>query len=163
MQMSSQKEPRSSPAALKKQDKVAVSLRAVIEKASNTFPNSKIIISTLLPHKDFHPYAIQKISACISRERALRPNTHLTYNPTLNTACLYDHALLFKELVPVFAKTLKDVTLKRNVTTLQRKAGGNPNTRPSRRTPRPADGATPQALNLRPRHHGPHYPEQPDR
>ncbi|KAL6475911.1 hypothetical protein MHYP_G00144100 [Metynnis hypsauchen] len=43
------------------------------------------------------------------------------------------------------------------------KAGRNPNTWPSRRTPRPADGATPQALHLRPRHHASHYKEQPDK
>ncbi|KAL6462592.1 hypothetical protein MHYP_G00290140 [Metynnis hypsauchen] len=65
------------------QERVAISLRAVIEKASNTFPNSKIIISTLLPCKDFHPYTIQKISASIARECALRPNTHLAHPPTL--------------------------------------------------------------------------------
>ncbi|KAL7871908.1 hypothetical protein SRHO_G00068910 [Serrasalmus rhombeus] len=147
------------------QQRVTVSLRAVIEKASSTFPNSKIIIiiSTLLPHMDFHLYTIRKMNASISREHALRPNPHLAHHPTLDTACLYDHIQLFQELVPAFAKTLKDVTLTHNVTTLQRKAGRNSNTLPSRRTPRPADGATPQALHLRPRHHAPQYPEQPDR
>ncbi|KAL6483213.1 hypothetical protein MHYP_G00080850 [Metynnis hypsauchen] len=141
------------------QERVAISLRAVIEKVSNTFPNSKIIISTLLPCKDLHPYTIQKINTCTSRECALRPSTHLAHHPTLHTACLYDHVHLFNELAPVFAKTLKDVTLTCNVTTLQGKAGQNPNTQPSRRTPRPANRATPQALHLRPRHHAPHYPE----
>ncbi|KAL6486191.1 hypothetical protein MHYP_G00055830 [Metynnis hypsauchen] len=95
--------------------------------------------------------------------RLQRPKTHLAHHPTLDTACLYDDVQLFRELVPVFAKTLKDITLTRNVTTHQRKAGRNPNTRPSSRTPRPADGAKPQALHLRPRHHTPQYPEQPDR
>ncbi|KAL6458286.1 hypothetical protein MHYP_G00335160 [Metynnis hypsauchen] len=54
------------------QERVAISLRAVIEKASNTFPNSKIIISTLLPRKDFYPYTIQKINGSIARECALK-------------------------------------------------------------------------------------------
>ncbi|KAI4876409.1 hypothetical protein NFI96_020969 [Prochilodus magdalenae] len=93
------------------QERAAVSLRAVIEKASSTFPNSKIVISTLLPHRDFHPHTIQRINASISRECALRPNTHLAHHPTLDTAYLHDHVHLLKESVPAFAKTLKDVTL----------------------------------------------------
>ncbi|KAL7864512.1 hypothetical protein AOLI_G00159320 [Acnodon oligacanthus] len=145
------------------QERVAVSLRAVIEKAGNSFPNSKIVISILLPCKDFHPYTIQKINTSISRECALRPNIHLVHHPSLHTACLYGHVHLFKELVPVFAKTLKDITLTCNVTTPQRKAGHNPNTRPSRRTPRPPNGATPQALHLTAQRHAPHYPEQQTR
>ncbi|KAL7888112.1 hypothetical protein AOLI_G00030860 [Acnodon oligacanthus] len=52
--------------------RVAISLRAVIEKASDTFPNSNII-STLLPHKDFHLYTIRKTNASISREYAPKP------------------------------------------------------------------------------------------
>ncbi|KAL7881129.1 hypothetical protein SRHO_G00033830 [Serrasalmus rhombeus] len=84
------------------------------------------------------------------------PTTRLWIQPASMTMSTYQR-------VPVFAKTLKDVTLTRNVTTLQRKAGQNPNTQPSRHTPSPADGATPQALHLRPQHHAPHLPEQPDR
>ncbi|KAJ8332586.1 hypothetical protein SKAU_G00423750 [Synaphobranchus kaupii] len=65
------------------QERVATSLRAVIEKASHTFPSSKIVISTLLPRKDFHPLTINKINASISRDCALRPNVHLAHHPSL--------------------------------------------------------------------------------
>ena len=42
------------------QERVADSLRRMIEKASTTFPTSKIIISTLLPRRDFHPHTIRQ-------------------------------------------------------------------------------------------------------
>ncbi|KAJ8352350.1 hypothetical protein SKAU_G00238260 [Synaphobranchus kaupii] len=70
------------------QERVATSLRAVIEKASHTFPSSKIVISTLLPRKDFHPLTINKINASISRDCALRPNVHLAHHPSLDMDCL---------------------------------------------------------------------------
>ncbi|KAK1886722.1 Platelet-activating factor acetylhydrolase IB subunit beta like [Dissostichus eleginoides] len=36
------------------QERVSESLRGVIEKASTTFPNSRVVMSTLLPRKDLH-------------------------------------------------------------------------------------------------------------
>ena len=48
-----------------KQERGATLLRAVINKASNTFPNTKIVMSTLLPWKDFHPKTILGISAIV--------------------------------------------------------------------------------------------------
>ena len=35
------------------QERVAIALKGVIEKASSTFPNAQVVISTLLPRKDF--------------------------------------------------------------------------------------------------------------
>lgn len=50
------------------QERLALSLRAFTEKACRTFPNSKIVMSTLLPRKDFHPLTIQKVNVSISRD-----------------------------------------------------------------------------------------------
>ncbi|KAG9265453.1 hypothetical protein AMEX_G18137 [Astyanax mexicanus] len=135
------------------QEKVSMSLKAVMEKASNTFPSSKIIISTLLPRKDFHPYTIQKINASISRDCALHPNIHLAHHPTLNTDCLHDHVHLLKRAVPEFARKLKDIALSRNVTAYQRTTG---------HTPKPRDRAPTRTTNLRPQHRAPHYPALPN-
>lgn len=95
------------------QDRVSDSLRAVVEKARETFPNSKITLSTLLQRKDFHPKTINKINSSISRHCALLPNVHLAHHPDLDTDCLYDHVHLYKNLVHIFAKRLKDVALNR--------------------------------------------------
>ena len=39
---------------------------------------------------------------------------HLAHHPTLDVDCLYDHVHLYKQAVPIFAKTLKDATLNCN-------------------------------------------------
>lgn len=95
------------------QERVATSLRAVINKASNTFPNTKIVMSTLLPRKDFHPKTILGINASMSRDCALRPNVYLAHHPTLNMDNLYDSVHLKKENISTFARTLKDTALGR--------------------------------------------------
>ncbi|KAJ8381397.1 hypothetical protein SKAU_G00021750 [Synaphobranchus kaupii] len=96
------------------QERVAMSIRGVIEKATHTFPESRIIISTLLPRKDFHPQTIQKVNAVISRECALRPNVH---HPTLCPHSLFDHVHLYREAVHVFAQSLKNTALGQNPVT----------------------------------------------
>ena len=96
------------------QDKVATAVKGVIEKATHTFPNSRVVISTLLPRKDFHPATIQRINASISRDCALKPNVQLAHHPTLDLDCLYDQVHLYKSVIPTFAKTLKDIALNRN-------------------------------------------------
>ncbi|KAL1272978.1 hypothetical protein QQF64_028840 [Cirrhinus molitorella] len=89
------------------QDRVSDSLRAVVEKARETFPNSKITLSTLLQRKDFHPKTINKINSSISRHCALLPNVHLAHHPDLDTDCLYDHVHLYKNLVHIFANSTR--------------------------------------------------------
>ena len=127
---------------------MADSLRAVIEKTSSTFPQARIVISTLLPRKDAHPLTIHKINASISRDCALRSNVHLAHNSTMNTKYLYDHVHLHKRVVPVFAKTLKDAAFTRT-TTPQTHNRGNTTTPPpiTRRphcSPRPGKQRRPQ-------------------
>lgn len=102
------------------QERVASALQRVIEKATTTFPNAKITISTLLPRKDFHPDTIQRVNANLSRTCALKPQVHLAHHPTLDLTCLYDHVHLYRATVPIFAKTLKDVALNRSTNTTPR-------------------------------------------
>ncbi|XP_016350301.1 uncharacterized protein LOC107695035 [Sinocyclocheilus anshuiensis] len=119
------------------QDRVSDSLRAVVEKARHTFPNSKIILSTLLQRKDFHPNTISKINANISRHCALVPNVYLAHHPDLDTDFLYDHVHLYKNLVHILAKRLKDVTLNRTNQTSPRWSRTSPNpATPARHTSR---------------------------
>ncbi|KAJ8001908.1 hypothetical protein DPEC_G00174300 [Dallia pectoralis] len=113
------------------QERVAKSLNKVIEKATSTFPNTKIVVSTLLPRTDIHPATIQRINASLSRDCALKPNVHLAHHPTLNLDCLYDHVQFYKEVIPSFAKTLKDVSLGRQTTISHRSNGA------ARTPPRP--------------------------
>ncbi|KAI7794676.1 hypothetical protein IRJ41_020546, partial [Triplophysa rosa] len=120
-----------------KQDRVSESLRAVVDKARHTFPNSKIILSTLLLSRDFHPDTINKINASISRHCALLPNVHLAHHPDLDTDCLYDHVHLYKSLTHVLAKRLKDVALSRtNQTSPRWSRSGSNSAIPSRQTSR---------------------------
>ncbi|KAL7870690.1 hypothetical protein SRHO_G00081870 [Serrasalmus rhombeus] len=55
------------------QDRVGGLVCRVADRAAESFPNAKIIVSTLLPRKDFHPATIQKVNADISRGCALSP------------------------------------------------------------------------------------------
>uniref|UniRef100_A0A8C9YD43 SGNH hydrolase-type esterase domain-containing protein n=1 Tax=Sander lucioperca TaxID=283035 RepID=A0A8C9YD43_SANLU len=96
------------------QERVAESVKRVAQRATQTFPSSKIIISTILPRRDFHPDTIHRINAEISRGCGLMPNVHLAHHPTLNIHSLYDNVHLRKDTVSTFAKTLKDVALGRN-------------------------------------------------
>ncbi len=59
------------------QERLATALINVAEKASSNFPNSKIILSTLLLRSDFHPDTIRHINAGVSRDCALKPNVYL--------------------------------------------------------------------------------------
>ncbi len=102
------------------QERVATALINVAEKASSNFPNSKIILSTLLLRSDFHPDTIRHINARVCRDCALKPNVYLAQHPTLNLNSLYDHVRLHIRAVPIFAKTLKDIALSRSSSALQR-------------------------------------------
>lgn len=101
-------------------EEVAKSIKGVTEKASSTFPNAKVVISTLLPRWDFHPALIQRVNAQISRDCALKPNIYVAPHPTLDLHSLYDQVHILKAVVPTFAKTLKDVALNRRPSTSHR-------------------------------------------
>jgi hypothetical protein len=151
------------------QERVSDSLRAVVEKARETFPNSKITLSTLLQRKDFHPKTINKINSSISRHCALLPNVHLAHHPDLDTDCLYDHVHLYKNLVHIFAKRLKDVALNRTNQTSRTSPNPTNSTRhtsgnyiPANTSSRAPTGAPPRASAPRASpHRGPHRASAP--
>ncbi|KAJ8377168.1 hypothetical protein SKAU_G00077480 [Synaphobranchus kaupii] len=62
------------------QERVAGSVRRVAGRAAEAFPSSKIIISTLLPRRDFHPFTIHRVTAEISHGFALIPNVYLAHH-----------------------------------------------------------------------------------
>lgn len=103
------------------QERVGGLVCSVAQRAAENFPSAKIIVSTLLPRKDFHPATIQKVNAEISRGCALIPNVHLAHHSNIGPHHLYDHVHLNRNTVIEFAKTLKDVALGR-----QRHVGPKP-------------------------------------
>lgn len=102
------------------EERVAMSLRQVIEKASSNFPDSRIVVSTLLPRRDFHPDTINWINTSVSRDCAMKPNVFLAQHQSLNLDSLFDSVHLHKTAVKTFAKTLKDIALNRMRHTPQR-------------------------------------------
>ena len=82
------------------------------EQASKEFPDTRIVISTLLPTAtDTPPHVIHDINMEIRRGCATLPNIYLALYPTTGTRDLYDGLHLHKEKVKIFAKTLKDTAL----------------------------------------------------
>ncbi|XP_048015835.1 uncharacterized protein LOC125248181 isoform X1 [Megalobrama amblycephala] len=94
----------------------ADAVRKIAETASKKFPESRIIISTLLPRRDTPPHIIYSINAEISRRCSALPNVHLVHHQHIGLQHLYDGLHLHKDAVRVFAKTLKDAALGRSPT-----------------------------------------------
>ncbi|KAJ8348970.1 hypothetical protein SKAU_G00275590 [Synaphobranchus kaupii] len=140
------------------QERVAESVRRVAERATQTFPSSKITISTILPRTDFHPQTIQRINAAISRGCAPMPNVHIAHHPTLRLDSLHDHVHLQKGLVSILARTLKDVTLGRSPSSPPRISRRPPSLHPAGLyfSPPLRDPTT-----QRPQHHHQHSPPRP--
>ncbi|KAI4902900.1 hypothetical protein NFI96_005473 [Prochilodus magdalenae] len=92
----------------------AKAVRKVAERASTEFPESRIVISTLLARSDTPPHVINSINPEISRGCAILPNVHLAHHPTITPRDMYDRLHLHKDSVRLFAKTLKDAALGRN-------------------------------------------------
>ncbi|XP_041941825.1 uncharacterized protein LOC121705112 [Alosa sapidissima] len=133
------------------QERVGSMLCTVAERATEAFPDSRIIISTLLPRKAFHPDTISKVNADIIRGCAQLPNIHLAHHTAITPHHLYDHVHLCKNTVGVFTKALKDATLGR---TTQVKGQFTPPLRPDQRAapPRP-DQRTPPPRSNQPTTH----------
>jgi len=96
----------------------AEAVKKMAEQASKEFPDTRIVISTLLPRTDIPPHAIHDINMEIRRGCATLPNVHLAVHPTISIWDLYDGLHLHKEKVKIFAKTLKDTALGRSPSTL---------------------------------------------
>lgn len=118
------------------QHNTARAVRRVAEKASQEFPDARVVISTLLPRADTPPHVIFSINAEIARGCAALPNVHLAHHPTLRPWHMYDGLHLDRENVGAFAKTLKDAALGRNPTSPPRNNTGRILPRmPPRNTP----------------------------
>lgn len=96
----------------------AEAVKKMAEQASKEFPDTHIVISTLLPRTDMPPHVIHDINMEIRRGCATLPNVHLALHPTICIWDLYDGLHLHKEKVKIFAKTLKDTALGRSPSTL---------------------------------------------
>lgn len=148
------------------QERVAQTVTQVATKATQTFPTSKIIISTILPRTDFHPRTIQRVNTDIARGCAEMPNVHLAHHPTLDIHNLHDHVHLRKDSVNVFARNLKDVALGRTPGSPSKSHRESSHFQPKRRfTPAPIHSVFPPhpadpyiAAPWRPRHPALLYP-----
>ena len=120
----------------------AKAVSEVAERACRVFPETRVVISTLLPRRDTPPHVVHEINAEIIRSCFTLPNVHLARHTTIGTWDLYDGLHLNRDGVRVFAKTLKDVALNRHHDTTTT-AG----------RPRP-----PTNIRNTPRRHRPHHP-----
>ncbi|KAJ8361888.1 hypothetical protein AAFF_G00414180 [Aldrovandia affinis] len=66
------------------------------KRASREFPNSRVVISTLLPRTDTPPHVIHEINMEISRSCAALPNIHLAHHTNIGTWDLHDRLHLNK-------------------------------------------------------------------
>ncbi len=119
----------------REQERVGQLICRVAEKATETYPNTKITISTLLPRRDIHPDTIQRVNADISKGCARLPNVYLAHHPSLTIRDLYDHVHIMKDKVNVFAKTLKDTAWGRQTTSTPLKTTHLPTHRTQIQTP----------------------------
>ena len=69
--------------------------------------------------KDFHLATIQQVTTSISHDCDSKPNVYLAHHSNLDLNSLYDQVHLYKAAVPPFARTLKDIALKRSPNTSQ--------------------------------------------
>ncbi len=89
----------------------AEAVKKMAEQASREFPNTRIVVSTLLPRTDTPPHVIHDINMEIRRGCATLPNVHLALHPTWD---LYDGLYLHKIKVKILAKTLQEAALGHN-------------------------------------------------
>ncbi|KAJ8332483.1 hypothetical protein SKAU_G00422720 [Synaphobranchus kaupii] len=88
----------------------AHAVRRMAEKASREFPDSRVVISTLLPRTDVPPHVIRDINAEIARSCAALPNVHLAHHPTIGPCALQSSvvkALLYRS--SIWPATLVDL------------------------------------------------------
>lgn len=99
--------------------RTAGAMRKMAETASKEFPDSRIVISTLLPRTDFPPHIIHEVNADLTRSCLALPNVHVAHHPSITPRDLYDGLHLHKDGIRAFARTLKDVALGRNRANVQ--------------------------------------------
>ena len=93
--------------------------KKVAERASMELPESRIVVSTLLPRTDFPPHIIHDINAELTRSCTALPNVYIAHCSSISPQDLYDGLHIHKEGVRIFARGLKDVAQGRNPTSSQ--------------------------------------------
>lgn len=91
---------------------VTKALSNVVKTASRIYPRAKVIISTLLPRRDVPQRIINTINAEIARVCAPMPNVHIADHQRITHEHLYDHIHIHREGMRLFAKTIKESSLK---------------------------------------------------
>uniref|UniRef100_A0A672KDD4 SGNH hydrolase-type esterase domain-containing protein n=1 Tax=Sinocyclocheilus grahami TaxID=75366 RepID=A0A672KDD4_SINGR len=89
----------------------AKAMHEMAEKASQTFPTSRVLISTLLPRLDVPPSVIDQINEEVRHSCSSLPNVHLVHHSSVRPWHLYDGLHLNQDGVRIFAKAIKDVAL----------------------------------------------------
>ncbi|XP_058852619.1 uncharacterized protein LOC131699580 [Acipenser ruthenus] len=95
---------------------VAKSVQQVAETAAREYPSAKVIVSTLLPRADVPFHIIHSINTEVSRGCALLPSVHLAHHHHIRPHHMYDQVHLNREGMKLFAKSLKDIALGRELT-----------------------------------------------
>ncbi len=108
----------------------AKAMHEMAEKASQTFPSSRVLVSTLLPRLDVPPSVINKINEEVRHSCSNLPNVHLVHHSSIRPWHLYDRLHLNQDGVRIFAKAIKDVALGRFPTTDYKGARRNVRTQP---------------------------------
>ncbi|MGH0176455.1 UNVERIFIED_CONTAM: hypothetical protein FKN15_072776 [Acipenser sinensis] len=113
--------------------------------AARELPRSKVIVSPLLPQADVPHHIIQGINMEVSPGCALLPSMHLAQHRHIRLCHMYDQLHLNKEGTKLFAKSLKDTALDRELT-------NPPTLRPGAlpATSEPAGAPSPQATTPQP-------------
>ena len=76
---------------------LAEAIKKVAERASMEFPESRIVVSTLLPHTDFPPHIIRDINAELTRSCTALPNVYTAHHPSIGPQDLYDGLHIHKD------------------------------------------------------------------
>ncbi|KAF4099047.1 hypothetical protein G5714_021077 [Onychostoma macrolepis] len=120
------------------------------EKASQTFPRSRVLVSSLLPWLDVPPSVIDKISEEVRHSCSSLPNVHLVNHSSIRPWHLFDGLHLNQDGVRIFAKAIKDVALGRFPTTGYKGAKRNVRMQPFEPSGPSSRSRPPQDLHRQP-------------
>lgn len=132
----------------------AKAIHEMAEKASQTFPTSRVLVSTLLPRLDVPPSVIDQINEEVRHSCSSLPNVHLVHHSSVRPWHLYDGLHLNQDGVRIFAKAIKDVALGRFQTTDYRGAKRNVRMQPFEASGPSSHSRPPRDFHRQPRTSG---------
>src|SRR4029434_9021427 len=92
---------------------VAEALIGIVKSATQKYPDTKVIISSLLPRRDTPQSVIDQINAKLMSFCAGILNVKIAHHNNITVNHLYDNVHIHLEGMKLFAKTLKDTALNR--------------------------------------------------